>query len=59
MEVFLSLWLPRAVWIQKSFRESLASTGAPTPSTVVESLARAFIEGPLSEEERKRHHQTD
>ena len=57
LEVFRSRWLPRAVRIQKCFRESLASNGALTPSTVVESLAQAFIEGPLSEEERKRHHQ--
>jgi AcrR family transcriptional regulator len=57
LEVFRSRWLPRAVRIQKCFRESLASNAALTPSTVVESLAQAFIDGPLSEEERKRHHQ--
>ena len=57
LEVFRSRWLPRAVRIQKCFRESLASNGALTASIVVESLAQAFLEGPLSEEERKRHHQ--
>jgi AcrR family transcriptional regulator len=57
LEVFRSRWLPRAVRIQKCFRESLASNGALTASIVVESLAQAFIEGPLSEEERQRHHQ--
>ena len=57
LEVFRSRWLPRAVRIQKCFRESLAANGALTPSTVVESLAQAFIAGPLSEEERRRHHQ--
>jgi AcrR family transcriptional regulator len=57
LEVFRSRWLPRAVRIQKCFRKSLASNGALTPSTVVESLAQAFINGPLSEEERQRHHQ--
>ena len=55
LEVFRSRWLPRAIRIQKCFRESLASNGTLTPSIVVESLAQAFIEGPLSEEERKRH----
>jgi AcrR family transcriptional regulator len=57
LEVFRSRWLPRATRIQKCFRESLETNGTLTPSIVVESLARAFIEGPLSEEERKRHHQ--
>jgi AcrR family transcriptional regulator len=57
LEVFRSRWLPRAIRIQNCFRESLASNGTLTPSIVVESLAQAFIEGPLSEEERKRHHQ--
>jgi len=57
LEVFRSRWLPRAVRIQKCFRESLTASAAPTASIVVESLARAFIEGPLSEEERKRHRQ--
>ena len=57
LEVFRSRWLPRAIRIHECFRESLASNGTLTPSIVVESLAQAFIEGPLSEEERKRHHQ--
>jgi AcrR family transcriptional regulator len=57
LEVFRSRWLPRAMRIQKCFRESLPANGVPTPSSVVESLAQAFLEGPLSEEERKRHHQ--
>jgi AcrR family transcriptional regulator len=57
LEVFRSRWLPRAVRIQKCFRESLAANSNVTPATVVESLAQAFITGPLSEEERRRHHQ--
>ena len=57
LEVFRSRWLPRAVRIQKCFRESLAANSTVTPESVVESLAQAFIAGPLSEEERRRHHQ--
>ena len=57
LEVFRSRWLPRAVRIQKCFRESLAANHAVTPAAIVESLAQAFITGPLSEEERRRHHQ--
>ena len=57
LEVFRSRWLPRAVRIQKCFCESLAANRTVTPESVVESLAQAFIAGPLSEEERRRHHQ--
>ena len=57
LEVFRSRWLPRAVRIQNCLRESLAAKGTVTPATVVESLAQAFIAGPLSDEERRRHHQ--
>ena len=57
MEVFRSRWLPRASRIKKSFKDSLKAGGTLTPSAVVQSLARAFLEGPFSEEERKRHHQ--
>ena len=57
LEVFRSRWLPRASRIKKSFQDFLKATDQPTPSAVVQSLARAFLEGPFSEEERKRHHQ--
>ena len=57
LEVFRSRWLPRADSIKKCFQESLKASGSLTSSAVVQSLARAFLEGPFSEEERKRHHQ--
>lgn len=57
LEVFRSRWLPRAVRIQKCFQDSKDADGAVTPSVLVESLAQAFLEGPLSDDERKRHHQ--
>ena len=57
LEVFRSRWLPRASRIQKCFQDSLKANGPLTPSAVVQSLARAFLEGPFSEEEHKRHHQ--
>jgi AcrR family transcriptional regulator len=57
LEVFRSRWLPRASRIKKSFLDSLKANSPLTPSAVVQSLARAFLEGPFSEEERKRHHQ--
>jgi AcrR family transcriptional regulator len=57
MEVFRSRWLPRAVRIQKCFQDSLNANSVVTLSAVVQALAQAFLEGPLSEEERNRHHQ--
>ena len=57
LEVFRSRWLPRASRIKKDFQDSLKANGPLTPSAVVQSLARAFLEGPFSEEEHKRHHQ--
>jgi AcrR family transcriptional regulator len=55
LEVFRSRWLPRASRIQQSFRQSLKNNGNPTPHMVVQSFARAFLEGPMSADERTRH----
>ena len=55
LEVFRSRWLPRASRIQQSFRQSLQTSGTPTPDVVVQYFARAFLEGPMSTDERTRH----
>jgi AcrR family transcriptional regulator len=55
LEVFRSRWMPRASRIQRSFRESLKNNGNPNPKLVVQTFARAFLEGPMSDEERSRH----
>jgi AcrR family transcriptional regulator len=57
LEVFRSRWLPRASRIKQNFQKSLKANSPITPSAVVQSLARSFLEGPFSEEERRRHHQ--
>jgi AcrR family transcriptional regulator len=57
LEVFRSRWLPRATQVHASFRKTLKANGDLTPSTVVQSLAQAFLDGPLTDTERKRHHQ--
>ena len=56
-EVFRSRWVPRAQSMHKCFRKFLSVKSSPSPSAVVEALARAFLEGPLSDEERQRHYQ--
>jgi len=57
LEVFRERWIPRARRIHAAFRESLNAKEAFSPTDVVEALARAFLEGPLTDEERSRHHQ--
>ena len=57
LEVFRCRWVPRARRVQESFRKSLAAQDGFSPNAVVRALAQAFLEGPLSDEERLRHSQ--
>lgn len=57
LEVFRSRWAPRAKRIQASFRKSVAAQDSLSSKSVVRALAQAFLEGPLSDEERLRHSQ--
>jgi AcrR family transcriptional regulator len=57
LEVFRSRWVARAMRIRKFFEKSLAAHDAPSPTAVIQALAQAFLEGPLSDDERWRHHQ--
>ena len=57
VEVFRSRWVPRANRLHECFQNFLATQGSASRSSVVEALARTFLEGPLSDEERQRHHQ--
>jgi AcrR family transcriptional regulator len=55
IEVFRSRWVPRARRIQKHFRDSLVGRHAASATALLRALAQAFLEGPLSDEERQRH----
>lgn len=57
LEVFRSRWLPRSRRVRAHFSKSLASQEAVSPKAVAQALAEAFLKGPLSDEERQRHHQ--
>ncbi len=58
MEVFRSRWIPRAIRIRRAFGRYMAQEDKPTtPASAVRSMAKAFLEGPMTEEERVRHHQ--
>ena len=56
-EVFRSRWVPRAARVRESFKKAVASQTSLSVPTVVRALAQAFVEGPLSDEERLRHSQ--
>ena len=56
VEVFRQRWMDRARKIQQPLRE-LAQREHYTPEDVVRTLARAFLSGPLSDQDRVRHSQ--
>lgn len=58
VEVFRSRWIPRAFRIRRAFDQYIMQEDSPTTTaSAVRSMARAFLEGPMTEEERVRHHQ--
>lgn len=57
LEVFRERWIPRAQRVHEHFRELMGGQDPSSLTEVVKSLALAFLEGPLSDEERRRHHQ--
>lgn len=57
LEVFRSRWIPRAQRLHESFIENLARQDLSSLKDILHALAKAFIEGPLTDDERERHHQ--
>lgn len=57
IEVFRSLWLERAAGIRARFEEKIRNGKPESMETVIRSLAEAFLEGPLTDEERLLHAQ--
>jgi AcrR family transcriptional regulator len=57
LEVFRTRWIPRARRVQEYFGKLMADHDPTSLTAVVKSLALAFLEGPLTDEERRRHHQ--
>ncbi|MCP4575100.1 MAG: CerR family C-terminal domain-containing protein [Deltaproteobacteria bacterium] len=56
LEVFRCLWKPRAKRVVARFEGMLAAQGELTLQGIVFAVAEAFIKGPLSDDERLRHH---
>ncbi len=57
LEVFRSRWVPRAQRLHQCFVENLGDGGCLSLRDILHALAKAFIEGPLTDDERERHHQ--
>jgi AcrR family transcriptional regulator len=57
LEVYRSRWIPREQRIYAIFEKSIDNLKEPTPELVIKALARAYLEGPLSDEEFRRHRQ--
>lgn len=57
LHMFRERWMSRAQRILACFEENLATRGGATPASVIQSLAEAFIKGPLTDEERLYHFQ--
>jgi AcrR family transcriptional regulator len=57
LEVFRARWTPRARKIQASFRNALSARDGRSLAGIVHALAKAFLQGPLTDEERLRHSQ--
>ena len=56
LEVFRSRFASRARSLSKHFENALAEKDSNSAAAVVQALAEAFLEGPLTDEERLRHH---
>ena len=57
LEVFRSRWIPREQRIYSVFEKSIDCLEEPTPELIIKALAGAYLEGPLSDEEFRRHRQ--
>jgi len=57
LDVFRERWMPRAQHIRSCFEKNLAACEDTSPPSVIQSLAEAFIKGPLTDEERLCHFQ--
>jgi AcrR family transcriptional regulator len=57
LEVFRARWIPREKRMFDAFLTSLKGEKEPPPSEIVTALARAYLKGPLTDEEHRRHRQ--
>ena len=57
LEVFRSRWVPREKRMLDEFLASLKGKKSPTPTEIITALAKAYLKGPFTDEEFRRHRQ--
>jgi AcrR family transcriptional regulator len=57
MEVFRTRWVPRELRMYENFKRALAGLDSPSADLVIQALASAYLEGPLTTEELQEHRQ--
>ena len=57
IEVFRARWIPREKRMYDDFVASLEGKQSPSPTEIVTALAKAYLKGPLTDEEFSRHRQ--
>lgn len=55
MTVFQERWATRAKQVQQSFAAALAGRQRPDLEEIISAMARAFLEGPFTDAERRNH----
>lgn len=55
LEVFRERWVIRSRKVRKCFSDLLAGKEEPAVEDVIYAMARSFLDGPLSDEERRYH----
>jgi len=55
MEVFRDRWISRTRRIRENFDRLLADKPEPAISTVIDAMARSFLDGPLNDEQLRHH----
>ena len=55
LEVFRERWLERTRRVRKNFFKQIENKPTPGIEEVIDALVRAFLDGPLNDEERNQH----
>ena len=55
LSVFKERWVPRTYGIRKFFKESLSKKSTPDTSDIIRAFATAFLEGAMTDDERRCH----
>jgi AcrR family transcriptional regulator len=57
MAIFQSRWIPRELSMYEYLKKNLSKIDAPSPAALIQAVAQAYLEGPLSERELRCHRQ--